>query len=109
DVLDRLGQPPFLPALAAVARAEDLALARDAVDLVRIAGMEGQRHHRALGLDAVIDAPPALSEIVALVERAVLTARRRAQRGDQGAGVVRRDLHVTRVGQRREAADLHVL
>src|SRR5262249_17980698 len=61
------------------------------------------------GLDAVVDAPPALPEIVTLVERAVRAARRRAQRGDQRPRAVRRDYDVARVSQGREAPDLHVL
>ena len=56
----------------------------------------------------MVDAPPGLPEVVAAIERAVLASRGGAQSGDQRSGIVGRDLHVTRVRQRREASDLHV-
>src|ERR1700736_5479585 len=74
---DRVGvlaarrQPMLVPALAAVSGAEDLAAPCDAVDLVGIARMESHTHHRSLGLDAAIEAPPAAAGIVAAVERSV--------------------------------------
>src|SRR5215471_18001748 len=53
DVADAFGQSRLVPAAAAVLRAEHLAKARDAVDLVRVARMHGDAHHRRLGLDTV--------------------------------------------------------
>src|SRR5262249_56612271 len=64
----RGGDPPLLPAFPAVTGAEYLAQPRDAVDLIGIARVQRHRHHRALGLDAVIDAPPGLAEVVAAIE-----------------------------------------
>src|ERR1700730_17846226 len=112
---DRVGvlaarrQPMLVPAVAAVAGAEDLAAPGDAVDLVGIARMEGDTHHCRLGLDAAIEAPPAAAGIVAAIERAVRALRGRAEAGIQDARVVRRDADVAAVAQRREPADLHVL
>src|SRR6266446_10099459 len=89
DVSDPVGQLVLVPALAAILGPEDLAVARRAVDLIRVLGVQGHRHHRAPGLHAVIDAPPAPAQVVAAVERAVLAARGRAQAGVEGARVVR--------------------
>src|SRR5438132_7191844 len=84
-VLDPARQQRLAPALAAVARAEGLAAARDAVDVIRVVGIEGERHHRGAGLDAVVHARPALAETGRSVERAVLAAARRAQARAQRA------------------------
>src|SRR5262245_50269663 len=68
---DRVGvlaarrQAMLLPAAAAVSSAEDLAAPGDAIDLVGVARMEGDTHHRRLGLEAVVEALPAAAEILA--------------------------------------------
>src|SRR6266478_7441638 len=78
-VLAARRQAMLVPAVAAVSGAKDLAAPCDAVDLVGIARMEGHTHHRRLGLDAVVEAPPAAAGIVAAVERPVRTLRGRAE------------------------------
>src|SRR5215468_11108495 len=107
EVLDAVGQALFRPRPPAVPRAEDLPAAADAIDLLGVAPVQGHRHHRALGLDAMVEACPALAEILAAVERAVLASRGRAQAGVQVARIRRRDEDVAAVRQRREATDLH--
>src|SRR5262249_43617641 len=67
------------------------------------------RHHRRLCLDVVVEALPGLADIVAAVDRSVGAARRRAQTGIHDLGVVRRYPYIAAIGQRREAADLHIL
>src|SRR2546427_3054655 len=99
----------LVPAMAAVSGAEDLAAAGDAVDLVGIARMEGHTHHRGLGLEAVVEAPPAAAGILAPKKRPIRALRGRAEAGVQDARVVRRHPDVAAVAQRREPADLHVL
>src|SRR3989449_11609866 len=79
DVLDPGGQRVLVPAPAAILGAEDLATARRAVDLVWILGVQGHGHHRTLRFHAAIHAPPALAQVVAAVEGAVLAPRRRAE------------------------------
>src|SRR6516164_1973431 len=112
---DRVGvvaawrQSIFLPAAATVSRAKDLAAPGDAVDLVGIAGMESQAHHRGLGLDPMVEALPRAAEILAAVERTVGALRGRAEAGVQEPRVVRRDANVAAIAERRETADLHVL
>src|SRR2546428_5615962 len=88
DILDATGQRRLAPALAAVARAESLADARDAVDLVGIGGVQRQRHHRRPRLHAVVQAAPRLAEIGAAIERAVLAAGGGAQAGVERARIV---------------------
>src|ERR1700732_3518912 len=73
-------QAAFAPILAGVLGAEHLAGARYRVDLVRVARVQGHAHHRRVGLDVVVEALPGLADILALVDRAVGRARRRAQR-----------------------------
>src|SRR6266446_5896425 len=102
-------QPMLVPATGGVSGAEDLAAPRDAVDLVGIARVEGHTHHRGLGLDAVVEAPPAPAEIVAPKKRSVRALRGWAEAGIQDARLVRRHADVAAVAHRREAADLHVL
>src|SRR5580704_9370142 len=58
DVADAFGKAGFAPAAAAVLRSEHLAEAGDPVDLVRVARMHGDTHHRRLGLYAVVEALP---------------------------------------------------
>src|SRR5438093_5360407 len=65
DVVDR--ERGFAPALAAVARAEHLPAARDAIDLRGVSRMQRQRHHRRARLDAVIEARPRVAEVRAAV------------------------------------------
>src|SRR5436305_4874725 len=108
-VAHALGQPALGPGLATVGGAEHLADARDREDLVRVFRMRHDAHHRRLGLDAVIEALPGLADIVAAIDRAVGAARRRAQRRIHHLRVERRGPDVAAIGQRREAADLHVL
>src|SRR3984893_9405855 len=112
---DRVGvlaarrQPMLVPAVAAVSGAEDLAAAGDAVDLVGIARVEGHTHHRGLGFDGVVEAPPVPAGIVSPKKRPVRALRRRAEAGIQDLRVVRRHADVAAVAHRREAADLDVL
>src|SRR5215510_2850900 len=68
DVLDVRGQPMLGPGAAAISRAEALARAAHAVDLIRIARVERDGHHRALGLDPVVEARPRLAQVLAPVE-----------------------------------------
>src|SRR5438445_13505160 len=79
NVVDR--ERGLAPALAAVARAEHLAAARDAVHLRRVARVQRQRHHRRARLHVVIEACPRAAEVRAAIERAVLAARRGTERG----------------------------
>src|SRR5437016_10742227 len=80
----------LVPRPAVVLRTEDLPGAAHAVDLVGIPWMERHGHHRALGLDAVVEARPGLAEVSAAVERSVLAARGRAEACVEDAGIVRR-------------------
>src|SRR5262245_41731376 len=103
DVLHAVGQPSLVPRPAAVLGAEDLAAAAHAVHLIRIARMQGQGHHGALGLDAAVEARPRLAEVVAAIEGAVLAAGGRAQTRVEHARILRRHADVAGVGERREA------
>src|SRR6266851_1660297 len=107
DVLD-VGHAMLPPRAAAVLGAEDLTTAAHAVDLVGVAGMERDRHHRALGLHAVVEPRPRPAEVLAAVERTVLAARGRAQARVERAWILRRHADVAPVGQGGEAPDLHV-
>src|SRR5438105_8329247 len=107
-VLDPVRQQRLAPRRAAVARAERLTAAGDAVGVAGVVRIERERHHRGAGLDAVVQARPALAEIGRPVERAVLAAGGRAQARVERAGIVGRDADVTGGGQRREATHLHV-
>src|SRR5215472_12975434 len=89
EIAGAFGQPVLLPGLAAVLRAKQLAGARDAIDLVGVARMHGDRHHRGFGLDAMVEALPGLPDIVAAVDRPVGAARRRAEAGIYDLRVVR--------------------
>src|SRR6266436_3777930 len=68
---DRVGvlatrrQAVLVPAMAAVSGTEDLAAPGDAVDLVGIARVEGDTHHRRLGLNSMVEATPAAARILA--------------------------------------------
>src|SRR5207247_10105551 len=99
----------LVPRPAVVLRTEDLPGAAHAVDLVGIPWMERHGHHRALGLDAVVEARPGLAEASAAVERSVLAARGRAEACVEDAGIVRRNEEVAAIRERREAADVHGL
>src|SRR5713226_4231461 len=91
DVLDLWRQRMLVPGPAGVLGAEDLTGAGDAVDLIGIAMMERHGHHRAVGLDAVVEARPRLAQIRAAVQRAVLAAGGRAETGVEHARVLGRD------------------
>src|SRR2546421_10096561 len=63
DILDAVGQQGLAPALPAVGRAEDLGAARDARDVLGVARIERQRHHRGTRLHAFVLARPRLAEV----------------------------------------------
>src|SRR5262245_44872704 len=100
DVGDTVGQPLLVPGLPAVPGAEDLAAAAGAIHLVGIARMQGHRHHRAVGLDAAIEAGPGLPEVRAPVDRSVLAARGRAEAGVEHPRILGRHADVTGIGER---------
>src|SRR6266850_6690241 len=79
DILDAIRQERLAPALPAVGRAEHLRAARDARDVLGVARIERERHHRGTRLHAFVLARPGPAEVGALVERAVLAARGRAE------------------------------
>src|SRR5471032_1748409 len=84
DVLHFARQRHGLPALAAVLRAEHLAVvARADIDLFGVTLMEADRHDRAVHLD-LVEALPALAAVLAPVDRAVV-----ARGGDRERGVER--------------------
>src|SRR5712671_6136162 len=68
DVLNVLRQPVLVPACTTILRAEHLATACGAVDLVGITGMQPHGHHGAVCLDAMIEALPGLAQILTPVE-----------------------------------------
>src|SRR6516164_3708117 len=109
EIAGAFRQPVLVPSPPAIQRAEDLPEAGNAVNLVRVARMHRHRHHRRLGLDAMVEAPPGQANIVGAVDRSVGAARRRAEAGIHDLGVMRGDADVATVGQWREPADLHVL
>src|SRR6267378_2592764 len=108
DVLHALGQAMLAPGTSAVLGAEDLARAADAVDAIGVGRMQRDGHHGRLRLHAVVEARPRLAHVVAAVERAVLAARGGAQARVHHTRVLGADADVAAVGERREAADLHV-
>src|SRR6516164_2522631 len=81
NVANTVRQASLAPRLATILCPEHLAKARDAVDLVGIARMHCNAHHRRLGFDAVVEAFPSLADILAAVDRPVGAARRRAEAG----------------------------
>src|SRR5213596_2330791 len=56
EVARAFRQAVLVPGPATVLGAEQLPESRDAVDLVRVAGVRRDRHHRRLGLDPVVEA-----------------------------------------------------
>src|SRR5690349_5060308 len=70
-VAHALRQSALGPGLAAVARAEYLPDARDRVDLVWVFRVRHDSHHRRLGVDAMVEALPALANVVTAIHRAV--------------------------------------
>src|SRR5207237_1930188 len=109
DVLHMARQWILVPGGAAVLRAEYLAAARCAVDLIGVAGMQPHRHHGALGFHAMVEALPGLAQVLTTVERAVSATRRRAEASVQHLRLLRGYLHVTGIRQRRIAPNLHIL
>src|SRR5262249_819555 len=109
EVAGAFWQPVLVPGLTAVLRAEHLPEARDAIDLIGVARMDCDRHHRGLRLDPVVKALPGLADIVGAVDRTVGAACRRAEARIHQLGIVRRHADVAAVGKWREPADLHVL
>src|SRR5580704_9380011 len=71
NVLHAGRQRRFAPALAAVRRAEHLAIARGDVDLLGVGVMQAHRHQGAVRLHFV-EALPGAADVLAAVERAVL-------------------------------------
>src|SRR5580700_5152686 len=71
NVLHARRQRRFAPALAAVRRAEHLAIARGNIDLLGVGMMQADRHQRAVRLHFV-ETLPGAADILAAVERAVL-------------------------------------
>src|SRR5262245_8649595 len=93
---DRVGvlaprrQPVLAPAIAAVSGTKDLTTPRHAVDLVGVARVERDTHHRRFGLDPMVEAPPAAASIRAAVERAIGALRGWTEAGIEHGRVVRR-------------------
>ena len=83
-------------------------IARGDVDLLGVAVMQADRHHRAVRLH-LVEALPGLADVLAAVERAVLRRGGDAQAGVERVRLLRRNLDVAAVGDRREAVHLHVL
>ena len=108
DVLHVVGQSILLPRASAILRSEDLSAARGAVHARRIGRMHVDRHHRGIRFDAMIEALPALAEILAAIERAVGAARCRRKTGLHDFRIVRRDGHIATIGKRRKSTDLDV-
>src|SRR5215469_14274833 len=89
DVAHALREMILVPGAAAIEGAEDLAATRHAVHLLRIARMQGHRHHGAVRLHPVVEARPGLAHVAAHVEGAVLAPRRRAEARVQRARILR--------------------
>src|SRR6202022_4727096 len=96
------------PSFAAVLSAEHLAIARREVDLLGVAVMQADRHQRAVRRH-LVETLPALTEVLAAVERAVFRCGRDAQTSIERVRILRRNLDIAPVGERREAVDPHVL
>ena len=88
------------PAVPAVSGREDLACLRYANNLLRVARMHGDAHHRRLRLDPVIEALPGLADVITAEDPAVAAAESRAQGGVQHIRIMRRDPQIAAVGQR---------
>src|SRR2546428_12959037 len=97
----------LVPRPAVVLRTEDLPGAAHAVDLIGIPWMERHGHHRALGLDAVVEARPGLAEVSSAVERSALAARGRAEACVEDAEIVRGHAEVAAVRELYAAAGVH--
>src|SRR5436190_24227004 len=109
DVLDRARQRHRCPGLAAILGAENLALvARADVDLLGVGLMQAHRHDRTVHLH-LVEALPGLACVLAAIEPAILARGRNAERAVHGLAVLRRNLHVAPIGDRREPLHLHVL
>src|SRR6516225_8902947 len=94
------GQSLPAPAVPAVSGREDLARLRYANNLLRVARMHGDAHHRRLRLDPVIEALPGLADVITAEDPAVAAAEGRAQGGVQHIRIMRRDPQIAAVGQR---------
>src|SRR5215475_12455437 len=97
-----------LPALAAVLGAKHLAPARRTVYPLGRLRAGSDDHQGAVDADVVVKAPPGRSQISAAIERAGVTHRGKAKRAEEGLRVVRENLDIARIGQGREASDLHI-
>src|SRR5215510_3862280 len=97
-----------LPARAAVLGAKHLAPARRTVYPLGRLRAGSDDHQGAGDADVVVKARPGRSKIGAAIERAGVTHRGNAQRTEEGVRVVREDFDIARVGQGREAPDLHI-
>ena len=102
------GQSLLAPAFPAVSGREDLTCLRHANNLLRVARMHGDAHHRRLGLDPAVEALPSFADVVAAEDPAVGAAEGRAQSGIKHLRIMRRDPQIAAIGQRREPADLDV-
>src|SRR5262249_26558485 len=72
------GQSLPAPAVPAVSGGEDLARLRHANNLLRVARMHGDAHHRRLRLDPVIEALPGLADVITAEDPAVAPPEGRA-------------------------------
>src|SRR6516225_12220301 len=75
------GQSLPAPAVPAGSGPEDLARLRYANNLLWVARMHGDAHHRRLRLDPVIEALPGLADVITAEDPTVAAAEGRAQGG----------------------------
>jgi hypothetical protein len=85
------GQSLPAPAVPAVSGREDLARLRYANNLLRVARMHGDAHHRRLRLDPAIEALPGLADVITAEDPAIAAAEGGAQGGVQHIWIMRRD------------------
>src|SRR5439155_22011214 len=97
------------PTRAVVVSAEDLASARAEVNLLGSLGAEGHADGRAAGGDAAVDALPAVAEVRAAHEPALIAAEVAGDAGVERVGVHWRGPHAARVDDRAEALEVQVV
>src|SRR5215203_4342149 len=98
DVLNVLRQRCLTPGLAAILRAKHLAITGGDIDLLSVRGVQANRHQRAVRLH-LVEALPALADVLAAIERAVLRRGGNAETRIERVGVLRGNPHVAPVGK----------
>src|SRR5439155_15670713 len=104
-----LGEGLLPPARAVVVGAEDLASARAEVNLLGSIGVEGHADGRAVGGDAAVDALPAVAEVRAAHEPALVAAEVAGDAGVERVGIQRRGPYTARIEDRAEALEVQVV